>query len=459
MNRLPNEVLSLIFQTLAFAVFDFGGPRSKTFTLDLMLVCRCWRDVTIATPAVWSCVIAQGQSDAFFERRLQRSGAVPLEIRGSFLAWPRPNAGPVISASKGVLTRLMQQASRILLYDTRSQGDNDTAIPELPSHLPRLRHLDIMADTHEAVSITLEAPQLQLFRLFGNPDWSNIRVTPMRLKCVIMDGVHELDPTFDLPGLHTFLYTLQEAPLEWLELRLGPTHRVKDEDTYLKDDACSLLVFPDLKTLILGGQSGPGVARLVSRFTAVSLKQLALTPITFGEIVGRYSLHFPNLRVLRFLDEVDATSFRVDLLDYLWDQVLPSIELVVLEEQGRHDLEDDVFQRRLLERVNALERPPSIHLMGWTLTDLDWLLERIPPEVPTGLSFCVSRISANSPPADRTYTFEELQEIHALISAAPKGRWRMCDEHVCFEYAADAFITGPRFGSSQEIEDWLAKHK
>lgn len=107
-NRLPVEVLSMIFECLScmdgIYVFRSG---SRSHSIDIMRVCKFWTDIAIHTASVWQKIAVRTTGD-WLAVALPRSKGMPLDVT-------------------------VYDASRIL----------DTIAPLLTKEAPRLRTLKV----------------------------------------------------------------------------------------------------------------------------------------------------------------------------------------------------------------------------------------------------------------------------------------------------------------------------
>ncbi|TCD65268.1 hypothetical protein EIP91_002933 [Steccherinum ochraceum] len=93
-HRLPNELLASIF-----IIGVLTAEEEDSLMLSaLMLVCRHWKDVTLATPILWSRIVAGTRHSVDKARRkLERSQSVPLHVLVDFS--PRMEHGTVTTES------------------------------------------------------------------------------------------------------------------------------------------------------------------------------------------------------------------------------------------------------------------------------------------------------------------------------------------------------------------------
>ncbi|KAJ8496217.1 hypothetical protein ONZ45_g12548 [Pleurotus djamor] len=78
-GQLPDEVLSTIFILMRDDALSSPSPAGKLTWLNISPVCRHWRQLSLATPALWSYIDFTNLDCA--EAMMQRSKAVPLSVK------------------------------------------------------------------------------------------------------------------------------------------------------------------------------------------------------------------------------------------------------------------------------------------------------------------------------------------------------------------------------------------
>ncbi|KAI0345943.1 hypothetical protein BDW22DRAFT_1353582 [Trametopsis cervina] len=160
-NRLPPKILSTIFELLMppypkikFFItdpddvdYEFDPEAADTIENNSStswaaitassLVCRHWRNIALATPALWTDILISSPDADFVSTQLVRSGVCPLNVQFK---------GPVSPASLELtfVNNLLQQAHRIrrLIVWVKTQSDD---IRPWLENAEQLETLDVMS--------------------------------------------------------------------------------------------------------------------------------------------------------------------------------------------------------------------------------------------------------------------------------------------------------------------------
>ena len=82
-SKIPNEVLSIIFEATQYLPPSSPGPERSSFEMILSHVTGCWRSVALNTPQLWTNIHITSQDSCqvqMADAYLSRSGALPLTI-------------------------------------------------------------------------------------------------------------------------------------------------------------------------------------------------------------------------------------------------------------------------------------------------------------------------------------------------------------------------------------------
>lgn len=197
-NRLPPEVLSVIFSMASLTLFSPGYPRrpegqyqsSRVLHTQIMRVCRQWRGVAQSATFLWSDIVLRPQKGSSLSSQIKRA--------------------------------------RTTFIGVYSEGDVKPLIPVLSEHAHRIRRLHVRTmDNHwiaanpriKAVFAALPKMALHIEELVLHPwsvDWRSPTASLFsgpapRLRVL---SLHELSfvPTDHFPNLQKLFITLQGAP-------------------------------------------------------------------------------------------------------------------------------------------------------------------------------------------------------------------------------------------------------
>ncbi|KAJ8502726.1 hypothetical protein ONZ45_g11492 [Pleurotus djamor] len=81
-SQIPDEILSIIFIVIRDSALELFGSADQLSWLRLSAVCRHWRRITLATPALWSYIDFNSLDCA--ETMIERSKAVPITLKMAF---------------------------------------------------------------------------------------------------------------------------------------------------------------------------------------------------------------------------------------------------------------------------------------------------------------------------------------------------------------------------------------
>ncbi|KAJ8522339.1 hypothetical protein ONZ45_g1062 [Pleurotus djamor] len=81
-SQIPDEILSKIFIFIRDSALELYGSADQLSWLRLSAVCRHWRRITLATPALWSYIDFNSLDCA--ETMIERSKAVPITLKLAF---------------------------------------------------------------------------------------------------------------------------------------------------------------------------------------------------------------------------------------------------------------------------------------------------------------------------------------------------------------------------------------
>lgn len=141
-HRLPCELIASIF---ALGVFPSEEEEDPLMLPTLMLVSRCWHDIAINTPALWSKIrIGNHNSVEKAARMLGRSKSVPLDISIDFndLYNRRGSISDVLTRAMNLLAPSIRRWNSFhLSVPNRLQAN--TALSHCLSDAPMLRVLTV----------------------------------------------------------------------------------------------------------------------------------------------------------------------------------------------------------------------------------------------------------------------------------------------------------------------------
>ncbi|KAG8917665.1 hypothetical protein FRC02_002975 [Tulasnella sp. 418] len=139
-NRLPNEILSLIIELAGTAIFYHHYPDM----LSISQVCSRWHTIFLSTPKMWTRVISSCDIE-FVKIILQRSKHAPLDIEYCF-TYSRDEFQ--------FLRAIIPHASR-----WRSFRNIGNAIPTFPDDTPQSLHMPLL----ESIQIAASADRPKTF--------------------------------------------------------------------------------------------------------------------------------------------------------------------------------------------------------------------------------------------------------------------------------------------------------
>ncbi|KAG6829158.1 hypothetical protein H0H92_005502 [Tricholoma furcatifolium] len=183
--RFPLDILVLIFaEVIKLSLADYCELQwepfgEKSWVKSISHVCSHWRNVALATPALWTDIpIGSGHTEWITEM-LRRSMSTPLTIKyedGVFCAMPE-----TYNAIKEFLEQHSSRIGRISLVDPSESGVNHREIEEQKliglvtplRHAPLLKHLDLhspaLTDYTGQTTLVISSPlthlSLQGYRL------------------------------------------------------------------------------------------------------------------------------------------------------------------------------------------------------------------------------------------------------------------------------------------------------
>ncbi|KAH9886273.1 hypothetical protein C8Q73DRAFT_285472 [Cubamyces lactineus] len=257
-SRLPPELLTLVFRELQLLHGwnkSHRHPGSRQW-LRITWVCRCWREVALSAPALWSFIqSASACTDhAFVEAALERARRVPLNIDLTFAS--HGDRAPSLLASLFVhsqriqvmrLQMLLETSTMQLFFESMAASRlemplleclsiADRAVDDADGNpLPYLSHL-----TREHV------PRLHTLHLsFAHFPWNSSIYSSL----LSLDLVSVRTP----PTIEEFLNILRECPGLWMlhvDNALPPVdlaHQPLPEDR-------SVVILPWLERMSLTGE-------------------------------------------------------------------------------------------------------------------------------------------------------------------------------------------------------------
>ncbi|KAF7360573.1 F-box domain-containing protein [Mycena venus] len=155
---LPNELVSEIF-IYFLPIYPVCPPLTGILSpICLTHICRKWRDIGLATPALWRAMSLSGNHNTFdwLEMWLGRSGCCPLSIRMD--EW---EDGDIPLVSELIAVVLLHRA-RLEHLQIRLFGP----LPAIETRLPLLSHLDLEFDNfpNGPIGITFHEDDVPLLR-------------------------------------------------------------------------------------------------------------------------------------------------------------------------------------------------------------------------------------------------------------------------------------------------------
>ncbi|KAJ7069757.1 hypothetical protein C8F01DRAFT_976616 [Mycena amicta] len=397
--RLPSELLSSIF-----VIGVLGDPQETTGTVmlpALMLVCRYWHQVALATPYLWAQIsVSPLHSLEQARRKLARSSSCPLDIDINF--GPRTE----YSSSSGVMEQVVRSMDifspaiwRIksfrLSVPNRSQAH--AVLLRCQQDAPLLEVLSVRVfhalqdDTHSAPPLPLfngRTPRLRScsFTSF-NFGWHISLVS--RLRVLKLGGYFNAHT----PSANTLLGILRECPqLEEFALRnlsdveCAPCFNSEDFDFPTLTKIAHL---PRLKRVVFYCAGFALTRQLMAQFSFPNLESLELcylenvTPIlqlVFSQALTRLPLRrlriesclfneqkllavlrrIPSLVALELVDVEDASSGLLRGLSSSQPWVCPKLESLTLD--GCTSLDWDSLRTFVESRLPANSHAyPRVH--------------------------------------------------------------------------------------------------
>ncbi|EIW52593.1 uncharacterized protein TRAVEDRAFT_74969 [Trametes versicolor FP-101664 SS1] len=283
MQKLPNEILVHIFGLYGEVMFPQDPERGKharwwarppddsgshyiwghgTLWIPLMLVCRFWRELALATPSLWQTVDVH-KNLRWLELALTRSRNAPMELFFQDLPTAR-NAVPMIMPHAHRLRKLMLPP---LNQDHASYGrvlpDLTPFMPLLRTALPTLSHLLLSVDDQN-YDDQLEYTKLNLSDdLF--PALRNLHVASVYVPWhpTLLSKLTSLDlrccaPTETMQSCDQFLNTLQSCHtlqiLRLLDMFVSAVLAPDAINAAMQDDH-RIVLLPQLRTLVLEDHS------------------------------------------------------------------------------------------------------------------------------------------------------------------------------------------------------------
>ncbi|KAJ7910866.1 hypothetical protein B0H13DRAFT_2011133 [Mycena leptocephala] len=253
---LPNELLVDIFGDF---VEHWVSHRTLLEPLEkLMLVCRDWCDVILASHRLWGTITCDRweSTPKIFKLQLSRSGAAPLRIHIAQLG--SPDFAPLILANAERVISLDVAGDKSLALSPKDSGEDsmtmDACLPPelLEGRLPRLSRLSLShIDAHWEF-----LPPLRSLTLKGGPDSPVTSLTFQVLLGVLRSS----------PALHTLSLDMMIAT--GIRERYDPVELRNLELLFLLDsvghceDLLKSIIFPASTRLRLHPQGIPSCAQI-----------------------------------------------------------------------------------------------------------------------------------------------------------------------------------------------------
>ncbi|KAJ7149544.1 hypothetical protein C8R46DRAFT_1125491 [Mycena filopes] len=263
---LPTEITSAIFLHLLPPYPVHPPITGSSSPIVVAHVCRDWREIALASPALWQRFLVTFEGINISEERqaelcelwARRSSSWPLSIQ---LKNHREHR--IRSAAWGVIVAHRARWEQMLL---RFDGPQMLLLPTVDGLMPLLRHLDITLPrwTTSAPLTFLEAPLLRTV-IFNHSAAAVIpvpwaQITSLVLKDVFMD---ECTPVLE-----------ETRSLMHCELEL-----LSDENSVSRPD----ISLPSLETLTLTTTAHYTSTGLLGTFTAPALRTLVVAMLLLGD--------------------------------------------------------------------------------------------------------------------------------------------------------------------------------
>ncbi|KAJ6520523.1 hypothetical protein C8R45DRAFT_1121060 [Mycena sanguinolenta] len=270
LRRIPAEILSFIFllSTPTISEVRYVPWHEYLFWSPWTLgrVCRRWRSVALASPALWSSIIMRNPNDEesefyslpMLEEQLTRSGMSPLHVVFDYESFNDKTGGHV---AEDVLKTLARHSSRWKsLYITATQF---TRLTSVRGRLPLLEKLAVWGRDEEAIC-SGDSPA---------PEINHFLIAPRLQSVEVDDGF----PWFDFPWAQLTRY---EA--------LGPWGGHISALVHLKNaELCSFMIAdePDLHDPYTWGDH---------TVQLLKLRQLQITTQRFFPGIEEYWVSIPD---------------------------------------------------------------------------------------------------------------------------------------------------------------------
>ncbi|KDQ16073.1 hypothetical protein BOTBODRAFT_31148 [Botryobasidium botryosum FD-172 SS1] len=252
--RIPEEVLSIIFEFTKSSLRNPSRPLSTKAPVNISQVSRRWRGVALNNPMLWTAIDASNAPLAHLYMERSRSCPLHIELRNYSEDYPSSDA-----SDEDRHELAMGDAA----YDTQSEDYQGFFRPLLP-HIERWRGLSLEGLFYEDFE-TLKlphAPNLDCLRLFTSGDTAlSLESLPphapfdQRLPKL---SILELED-FELPFTSSMFIGLKELYLHYLTYPDGAPQDLLDIIV-----ACPLLEKVKFEHIQLGEQPDP-VLRLYSK--------------------------------------------------------------------------------------------------------------------------------------------------------------------------------------------------
>ncbi|KAJ6483957.1 hypothetical protein C8R45DRAFT_294337 [Mycena sanguinolenta] len=295
---LPNEIASEIFLHFLPIYPDAPPLTGLASPTSLTHVCRRWREVALATPALWKAIelvnslVAPKQMRRIADSWIQRSGSCPLSIR-------------INSGNRYLLNEIFTPPLAIATarWEHLKLHVPQSFLPTIVGSMPMLRSLHFSAtSTYGADPFTLyDVPRLCTVNLYrrANVNLPWLQLTSLNLTCVeANDCVRILVQTLNLVQCILLLSDVDELEVPTSDLALPSLKSLvlETDDWTAAEEFLQSFVVPSLCSLqleeeFLGDNPIPALASFISK-CGCKLQEVQITECSTNQKSYRSAFPF-----------------------------------------------------------------------------------------------------------------------------------------------------------------------